>query len=63
MVLSKVVWGRATWILILINQIALKLHFLWDFPGGPVVKNPPASIGDMGLILVQELGPHMLQDN
>ena len=21
-----------------------------DFPGGPVVKNPPASAGDMGLI-------------
>ena len=21
-----------------------------DFPGGPVVKNPPATAGDMGLI-------------
>ena len=21
-----------------------------DFPGGPVVKNPPANAGDMGLI-------------
>ena len=21
-----------------------------DFPGGPVDKNPPASVGDMGLI-------------
>ena len=21
-----------------------------DFPGGAVVKNPPASVGDMGLI-------------
>ena len=26
----------------------------WDFPGGPVVKNPPANAGDMGLILVWE---------
>ena len=24
------------------------------FPGGPVVKNPPASAGDTGLILVWE---------
>ena len=23
---------------------------VWDFPGGPVVKNPPASAGDMGSI-------------
>ena len=22
----------------------------WDFPGGPVVKNLPASVEDMGLI-------------
>ena len=22
-----------------------------DFPGGPVVKNPPANAGDLGLIL------------
>ena len=21
----------------------------WDFPGGPVVKNPPANVGDEGL--------------
>ena len=21
----------------------------WDFPGGAVVKNPPANAGDMGL--------------
>ena len=25
-------------------------HTLWDFPGGPVVKNPPCNAGDMGLI-------------
>ena len=23
---------------------------VWDFPGGPVVKNPPANAGDMGSI-------------
>ena len=22
----------------------------WDFPGGPVIKYPPANAGDMGLI-------------
>ena len=22
----------------------------WDFPGGPVVKNPPSDAGDAGLI-------------
>ena len=25
-------------------------HHLWGFPGGTVVKNPPASAGDLGLI-------------
>ena len=36
--------------------------FPWDFPWGPVVKNPPANAGGMGLIP----GPgrsHMLQSN
>ena len=26
----------------------------WDFPGGPVVRNPPANTGDMVLVLVGE---------
>ena len=26
------------------------LMYTGDFPGGPVVKNPPANAGDMGLI-------------
>ena len=25
-------------------------HGAWDFPSGPVVKNPPASVGDMSSI-------------
>ena len=29
-------------------------RYTGDFPGGPVVKNPPANAGDMGLTLVQE---------
>ena len=34
----------------------------WDFPGGPVVKNLPASAGDMGSI--PGLGrPHMPRSN
>ena len=34
----------------------------WDFPGGPVVKNPPVNVGDTGSIP----GPgrfHMPQGN
>ena len=23
---------------------------MWDFPGGPVVKNPPSKAGDMGSV-------------
>ena len=26
------------------------MNGLWDFPGGPVVKNPPYNAGDAGLI-------------
>ena len=28
----------------------LKKESLWDFPGGPVVKNPPCEAGYIGLI-------------
>ena len=31
-----------------------------DFPGGPVVKNPPSSAGDAGSTLSQELRSHTL---
>ena len=35
---------------------------LWDFPGGPVVKNPPCNIWDMGSILGQGTKiPHVAQ--
>ena len=27
---------------------------IWGFPGGSVVKNPPANSGDMGSILIWE---------
>ena len=33
--------------------LTLKKRIRQDFPGGPVVKNPLASAGDMGSILVQ----------
>ena len=26
------------------------IQYLWDFPGGPVVKNLPRKAGDVGLI-------------
>ena len=48
------------------QQVAPVIHsfnkHLWDFPGGPVVKNPPANAGDTGLIV--DLGrPHTLRSN
>ena len=27
-----------------------KVDVFWDFPGGPVIKNPPCNTGDVGLI-------------
>ena len=38
------------------------MKYTLDFPGGAVVKNPPANAGDMGLI--PGLGrSHMLRSN
>ena len=33
------------------------LIFQWGFPGGSMVKNPPANAGDMGSIPVSERSP------
>ena len=47
----------------------LKVELLWlqsqvgDFPGGLVVKNPPSSAGDVGLIPGWELRSLMPQDS
>ena len=30
------------------NLDFVKIKSLWDFPGGAVVKNPPANVGDTG---------------
>ena len=40
---------------------AIKKQFL-DFPGGPLLKNPPANAGDVGLIPAPG-GSHMPQSN
>ena len=40
---------------------AIKKQY-WDFPGGPVLKNPPANVGDMGLIPAPG-GSHMPQSS
>ena len=32
------------------NKNTNSKRYVWDFPGGPVVKNPPSNAGDMGLI-------------
>ena len=34
-----------------------------DFPGDPVVKNPPSNTGDMGSIPGQEIRAHAPQGN
>ena len=41
---------------------ALKMNVIWDFPGGPVVKNLPCSVGDVGSIPGQGTKiPHVLE--
>ena len=45
-----------------LTPMDIKTYTTQDFPGGAVVKNPPANAGDVGLIP----GPgrsHMLQSN
>ena len=32
------------------NGAMFKIQWDWDFPGGPVVKNPRSNAGDMGWI-------------
>ena len=32
------------------HPVLFKIPSLWDFPGGPVVKNPPSNAGDTGSI-------------
>ena len=44
------------------REIEKDMTFFWDFPGGAVVKNPPASAGDMGSIPGPG-GSHMLWSN
>ena len=44
------------------RHLEVRMSTMWGFPGGPVVKNSPASAGDMGSIA--GLGRfHMLQGN
>ena len=40
-----------------------KIIFLQDFPGSPVVKNPPSNVGTQARSLVRELRSHMSQSN
>ena len=35
------------------TDFSTKNNRSWDFPGGPVVKNPPSNAGDMGSIAGQ----------
>ena len=59
-------WFRhalSTGCLVCLNTFTLcNYKMLQDFPGGPVVRNPPANAGDMGLI--PDPGrSHVLQGN
>ena len=40
------------WNHLLVNKkkISISNSLYWDFPGGPVVKNPPSNAGDTGSI-------------
>ena len=33
-----------------IYSVLYHIRQYWDFPGGPVVKNPPCNAGNVGLI-------------
>ena len=35
---------------LLVDKAVLENMYLWEFPGGLVVKNPPVNAGDTGLI-------------
>ena len=59
------VWKKATGVLLAptFNESGLlreqiNIH-MQGFPRGPVVKNPPASAGDVGQFLVGKLRSHM----
>ena len=41
-------WVQENYVWMQSNSFVKKLF--WDFPGGTVVKNPPANAGDTGLI-------------
>ena len=46
-----------------ISEMTLK-SFIWeDFPGAPVVKNPPSNAGDVGSVPVGDLRSHIPWDN
>ena len=47
-----------TEMLVLLFILSLKCNcvfYTWGFPGGLVVKNPPAAAGDVGLIWVGKI--------
>ena len=47
---SICVQQRRTFSPITTKLLCLKETIPWDFPGGPVVKNPPSNAGDSGSI-------------
>ena len=47
----------------LIAVTVVELTMQQDFPSGPVVKNPPCNAGEVGSVLVRELGSHMSRGN
>ena len=53
------------WNHLLVNKkkISISNSLYWDFPGGPVVKNPPSNAGDTGSIHGWGLRCHMPQGN
>ena len=48
---------------IMLKSQSKKKKSIKGLAGGRVIKNLPSNAGDMGSILVGELGSHMLQGN
>ena len=45
---SPCVSGASTVFVVLMVKSAFEKYITWDFPGSPVVKNPPSSAEDVG---------------
>ena len=59
---SPCISGASTvFVVVLMVKSDFEKYITWDFPGSPVVKNPPSNAEDVGLIPGQETKiPHAM---